>query len=90
MSEQKEFDWHYYVTKPIMIRAIIVGNENFAGPGVEPGDYLIENPDPLERADAPLLHCPREEFLLHYESIEEAEYSEQKDSPSASVPKKGS
>ncbi len=72
-----EFNWNYYVTRPMMIRAIIVGGENFAGPGVEPGDYLIENPDPLERADAPLLHCPREEFLLHYEAIEDAETSEE-------------
>lgn len=62
-----EFPWEYYVTKPLLIRAIVVSADNFVGDGIEVGDFLIENPDPLERADAPFIHCPRQEFLAHYE-----------------------
>ena len=66
-----EIPWRLWVTRPIQVLAAEIGKDiTLEGLG-ERGDFIIENPDPLARDEAPMFLVPREEFLVHYRPAEE-------------------
>lgn len=68
MIESEQLPWRYFLTKPIPVRAVENGVDIDVD-GIPTGDFLIENPDPLDAMEAPILHCPRENFIGHYQEV---------------------
>jgi hypothetical protein len=77
ISMTDAFPWKDWVTRQIPVKALEIGKDiQLEGP-FEEGDFLIQNPDPLDAQTAPFFHCPRENFLEHYQPAGEVNVTSQ-------------